>query len=221
MPDYCTFCEIVAHREPARVFYEDDDVIVFENVLGWSRVMMLAVPKAHRTQSELWADLGPVGRAAVEMGRKHAPEGFRVLSNFGSYGMQSQPHGHVHILDETDPLFERRATPPRSIVDAVRDGGSEPQVRTDHAVFFDARKRAAHPPLTSLALPDPDPGGGVSALDLWSSLGRFGDDVVEVGWSSSQYGFRLLANFPNEERLPGGEKGHVHLLGGAPLGHYV
>ena len=220
MASYCTFCEIVSGREPARVFYEDDDVMVFENVLGWSRVMMLAVPKQHRSQSELWADLGPVGRVAVEMGRKHAPEGFRVLSNFGSYGMQSQSHGHIHILDETDPLFERRSSPPRSIVDVVRDG-ADPTIRTDHAVFFDARKRADHPPITSLALPGPDPATDSPAERLWADMGGFGDDVVEVGWSSSQYGFRLLANFPSEERLPGGEKGHLYLLGGTWLGHYA
>lgn len=220
MLDYCTFCEIIAHREPAKIFYEDDDVMVFENILGWSRVMMLAVPKQHRTQSELWADLGPVGKVAVDQGREHAPEGFRILSNFGSHGMQSQPHGHLHILDETDPLFERRSSPPRSIVDAVRDG-AEPQITTDHAVFFDARKRAGHPPLTSLALPHADPAADLPVQQLWADMGRFGDDIVDVGWSSSQYGFRLLANFPNEERLPGGEKGHVHLLAGAWLGHYV
>ena len=162
MADYCTFCEIVARREPARVFYEDDDVMVFENILGWSRLMLLAVPKQHRTQSELWADLGPVGHVAVQLGREHAPEGFRILSNFGSYGMQSQPHGHLHILDETDPIYERKAKPPRSIVDAVRDG-AEPTIRTDNAVFFDARKRAGHPPLTALALPNADPAADIPA----------------------------------------------------------
>ncbi|PZC49860.1 MAG: Diadenosine tetraphosphate (Ap4A) hydrolase [Chloroflexi bacterium] len=220
MADYCTFCEIVARREPARVFYEDDDVMVFENILGWSRLMLLAVPKQHRTQSELWADLGPVGHVAVQLGREHAPEGFRILSNFGSYGMQSQPHGHLHILDETDPIYERKAKPPRSIVDAVRDG-AEPTIRTDNAVFFDARKRAGHPPLTALALPNADPAADIPAPELWANMGKFGDDIVDVGWSSSQYGFRLLANFPNEERLPGGEKGHIHLLAGSWLGHYV
>ena len=220
MAQYCTFCEIVAGREPARVFYEDDDVMVFENVLGWTRVMMLAVPKQHRTQSELWASLGPVGRVAVRLGREHAPGGFRILSNFGSYGMQSQAHGHLHILDGTDAAYERPAKPPRSIVDAVRDG-AEPSLRTDHAVFFDARKRAAHPPLTALALPGDDPAADLPAEQLWHDMGPFGDDLVEVGWSSSQYGFRLLANFPGEGRLPGGEKAHVHLLAGAWLGHYA
>ena len=223
MASYCTFCEIVAGREPARVFHAAADVMVFENVLGWSRVMLLAVPRQHRSQSELWADLGPVGRVALAMGREHAPEGFRLLSNFGAYGMQSQAHGHLHILDGTEPALERRERPPRSIVDAVRAADAE-TARTEHAVFYDARKRASHPPLTALAVPRAAANGVLSdrpAQELWSDMGPFGDDLVEVGWARSQYGFRLIANFPGEDRLPGGEKGHVHLLGGTPLGHYA
>ena len=222
MAGYCTFCEIVAGREPARVFHADDDVVVFENVLGWSRVMLLAVPREHRSQSELWAALGPVGRVALAMGREHAPEGFRLLSNFGAYGMQSQPHGHLHILDQTDPALERREKPPRSIVDAVRAADVE-LARTEHAVFYDARKHASHPPLTALAVPRAAANGArdCSAEALWADMGPFGDDLVEVGWARSPYGFRLVANFPGEDRLPGGEEGHVHLLGGTHLGHYA
>lgn len=95
---YCTFCEIIARREPATICYEDDDVLVFENVLGWVPVMLLVVPKRHLSQEELWLDVGAVGRVAVEMGRAYCPGGFRLLSNFGHDGMQSQPHGHIHVL---------------------------------------------------------------------------------------------------------------------------
>ncbi len=45
------FCEIAAHREPAEVLYEDDKVMVFRNRLHWVPVMLLAVPKAHKTQA--------------------------------------------------------------------------------------------------------------------------------------------------------------------------
>jgi histidine triad (HIT) family protein len=98
---YCTFCEIVAKREPAEILYEDDDVLVFRNRLRWVPVMLLAVPKAHVTQEELWRDLGHVGEVAIQMGQTHCPGGFRIVSNFGPDAMQSQPHGHVHILGGT------------------------------------------------------------------------------------------------------------------------
>jgi histidine triad (HIT) family protein len=101
MGRYCVFCEIVAKREPADVLYEDDEVMVFRNRLRWVPVMLLAIPKAHMTQEELWRDMGRVGRVAVEMGRKFCPNGFRLLSNFGFDAMQSQEHAHVHILGGT------------------------------------------------------------------------------------------------------------------------
>jgi histidine triad (HIT) family protein len=98
MARYCTFCEIVAGREPADILYETDDVIVFRNRLRWVPTMLLAAPKVHRTQSELWAEMGPVGAAATKVGNEQCPNGFRLISNFGYDGMQSQDHAHVHIL---------------------------------------------------------------------------------------------------------------------------
>jgi histidine triad (HIT) family protein len=100
---YCVFCEIIAHREPARIVFEDDDVIVFHNVLNWVPVMLLAVPKRHMLQYDLWSSdlFAKVSRAAADAGAKHCPRGFRLLSNFGPDAMQSQPHAHVHIIGGT------------------------------------------------------------------------------------------------------------------------
>lgn len=95
---YCVFCEIIARREPADILYEDHDVMVFRNILHWAPVMLLSVPKKHMTQAELWREMDAVGRAAVEMGEKHCPHGFRLISNFGYDAMQSQPHAHVHVV---------------------------------------------------------------------------------------------------------------------------
>ncbi|MSQ42345.1 MAG: HIT domain-containing protein [Dehalococcoidia bacterium] len=95
---YCVFCEIVARRAPATVLYESDAVIAICNVLGWVPVMLLVLPKHHLTQAELWEDIGEVGRVAASLGREHCPAGFRLLSNFGRDGMQSQDHAHVHVL---------------------------------------------------------------------------------------------------------------------------
>ena len=84
------------------MLYEDDDVIVFRNVLRWVPVMLLAVPKQHLTQDELWTALmGRVGSVAARLGAQYCPSGFRLLSNFGFDAMQSQEHGHVHIIGGT------------------------------------------------------------------------------------------------------------------------
>ena len=97
----CTFCDIVARRLPARVRHEEDDVLVFDNQFDWAPTMLLLIPKTHLTQSELWRSgdlLGKIGALAVEMGNRFCPNGFRILSNFGHDAMQSQDHGHIHMI---------------------------------------------------------------------------------------------------------------------------
>ena len=95
----CVFCEIIARREPGKIRYEDDEVIVIDNRIRWAPVMLLAMPKAHMTQQEFWkSNMAKVGAVAVQMGEKYCPNGFRLLSNFGQDAMQSQDHGHVHIV---------------------------------------------------------------------------------------------------------------------------
>lgn len=98
MQRYCVFCEIIARREPAEILHETDNVIVFRNRLHWVPTMLLSVPKRHMTQAELWQDMGEVGAVAIEVAQQHCPNGFRLISNFGYDGMQSQEHAHVHIL---------------------------------------------------------------------------------------------------------------------------
>ena len=83
------------------MIYEDDEMIVIRNVLRWVPIMFLAMTKEHRTQDQLWDDIGNIGRKAAEIGREHCPGGFRLLSNFGYDAMQSQEHGHLHILGGT------------------------------------------------------------------------------------------------------------------------
>ncbi len=95
----CVFCDIVAGREPARIHYQDEEVVVIDNILHWAPVMLLIIPKAHISQEEMWrSKMGVVGKIAVEMGEKFCPGGFRLLSNFGWDAMQTQDHGHVHIV---------------------------------------------------------------------------------------------------------------------------
>ena len=93
----------MARREPGEILYEDDDVMVFRNHLRWVPIMLLVIPKEHYTQSQLWQDsmVAKVGRVAAEVGAEQCPGGFRLLSNFGRAAMQSQSHGHVHILGGT------------------------------------------------------------------------------------------------------------------------
>ena len=98
---YCAFCEIIARRCPSNIRYEDDEILVFDNHLNWAPVMLLVIPKQHLTQSELWGNgplISKIASLAVSLGEQHAPNGFRILSNFGPDAEQTQPHAHVHVI---------------------------------------------------------------------------------------------------------------------------
>ena len=97
----CTFCGIVSKRLPGYIRYEDDEIVVFDNQLDWVPVMLLLVPRRHMSQTELWNDaamLSQLGTMATRLGHELAPNGFRILSNFGQEALQSQPHGHLHVI---------------------------------------------------------------------------------------------------------------------------
>ena len=99
----CVFCRIVAGNESARIRYMDEEIIVIVNKLTWVPVMLLAMPKKHLSQIQMWSSglMNRLGNIAVDMGAMYAPNGFRILSNFGYDGMQSQGHGHLHIIGGT------------------------------------------------------------------------------------------------------------------------
>ena len=96
----CEFCGIVSGRVPSRVRYQDDELIVFHNALTWVPTMLLIAPTAHMTQAEFWRSplFARASALAVELGERDAPDGFRLVSNFGDDALQSQPHGHLHVI---------------------------------------------------------------------------------------------------------------------------
>ena len=99
----CVFCNIVAGTEPAKIRYLDEDLIVIVNRLDWVPLMLLVMPKKHLSQVEMWSSnlMNRLGDVAVDMGCMYAPNGFRILSNFGHDGLQSQSHGHLHVIGGT------------------------------------------------------------------------------------------------------------------------
>ncbi len=98
-PD-CVFCRISAGQAPAKYRYLDEDLMVIVNKLTWVPLMLLVMPREHMSQIQIWSSglLVRMGNLAVDMGVMYAPNGFRILSNFGRDGMQSQSHGHLHVI---------------------------------------------------------------------------------------------------------------------------
>ena len=97
----CILCEVAHRRSPGNIHYEDEDITVFDNVLDWAPIMILFVPKAHMSQGQLWQNKNlfhKISKLAVATGNEMCPAGYRLLSNFGSHGLQTQDHAHLHLI---------------------------------------------------------------------------------------------------------------------------
>ena len=96
----CAFCAIAAGTLPRSVRHQDAELIAFRNALDWAPLMCLVAPVVHMSQREFWRSplFARAAALAVDIGEADAPGGFRVVSNFGEDAMQSQPHGHLHVL---------------------------------------------------------------------------------------------------------------------------
>ena len=98
----CVFCKIVSGEIPSKRVYEDDQVIVINDLNPGAPVHVLVIPKEH-TVNILTASpeiLVHVKKVLPEIVRKLgiAEKGFRVVVNTGVEGGQTVPHLHFHIL---------------------------------------------------------------------------------------------------------------------------
>ena len=96
----CDFCDIMNGVSRAEIKYQDEYLVVFRNILTWVPLMLLVAPRKHLNQVEFWgSELFPKASSlAVRFGKEEAPNGFRVLSNFGDDALQTQTHAHLHVL---------------------------------------------------------------------------------------------------------------------------
>ncbi len=200
-------------------------------------------------QSELWADLGEVGETAMDHGEQavewladrmgeRGPTGFRVFCNFGSMGEQSQPHAHLQVHAAQALDRSRWAPTGEPWLDAVRTHGNRIVHETESTIFYDAlptlaagrsnlwqvtvsvgfaAPHRALPKLALLAVPR----APIAQQTLWKDAGQLGKDVAEYGVEQSPGGFRLMSNFPGQQRDEDYGPAHVLLVGGSHLGLYA
>jgi histidine triad (HIT) family protein len=101
----CIFCKIVGREIPARVVYEDDVLLAFEDIKPQAPVHILIIPKDHFASlaeaSEQKASLlGRLLLQAKDIARlKNLEEtGYRIVLNTGRDSGQDVPHLHFHLL---------------------------------------------------------------------------------------------------------------------------
>lgn len=98
------FEKIIRREIPAKIAFEDDDVLAFHDVNPQAPVHVLIVPKraiarlADAKESDE-ALLGKLLLAARKVAEKlDLSSGYRVVINNGPDAGESVPHLHVHVL---------------------------------------------------------------------------------------------------------------------------
>lgn len=99
------FEKIVAREIPAKIVFEDEDVLAFHDVDPKAPVHVLIVPKRviPRLAQAEEADvplLGKLTLTATKVARDlgMAESGYRIVINSGPDAGESVPHLHVHLL---------------------------------------------------------------------------------------------------------------------------
>lgn len=101
----CLFCRIINKEIPAKIVYEDEHVLAFEDINPQAPVHILVVPKKHIPTSldiqegddEL---IGRMFRAANAIAKEKgvAERGFRAVMNCNREAGQTVFHIHLHIV---------------------------------------------------------------------------------------------------------------------------
>ncbi len=100
----CVFCKIASREIPKEFGYEDEDLMVFDDINPMKPVHILIVPKKHikdfneLEDGKLWDKMRLVAQDMVEK-KKIKNKGYRLTINGG--GAQFIDHLHMHI---TGPL---------------------------------------------------------------------------------------------------------------------
>lgn len=112
MPDNCIFCKIIAGEIPGKFVYQDESVIVIEDINPQAPDHYLIVPRKHiRTALDLTtADNELVGHIYQVAGKiahdkGFAEDGFRIVNNCNEGGGQVVWHIHFHLLGGREMLW--------------------------------------------------------------------------------------------------------------------
>ena len=103
--DNCVFCKIAKKEIPAKIVYEDQELLAFDDIEPKAPVHVLIIPKKHISSV---ADLKPEDKELVGeiflvapkiAGKKGILErGYRILANKGKDAGQTVDHIHFHLL---------------------------------------------------------------------------------------------------------------------------
>ncbi|OGZ34213.1 MAG: histidine triad nucleotide-binding protein [Candidatus Portnoybacteria bacterium RIFCSPLOWO2_12_FULL_39_9] len=103
--NYCIFCEISNHQQPADIVFEDEQMIVFKDIKPKAAVHFLIVPKKHIDSIEaLKEEDKELVSQMIFLAKKMAQEqgvsqtGYKLLFNVLRGGGQLIDHIHLHLI---------------------------------------------------------------------------------------------------------------------------
>lgn len=103
--DNCLFCKISAKKIPAKIIYEDTEVVAFDDINPQAPVHVLIIPKKHISTSlditeEDNALIGHLFHAATRIAKEKGitERGFRLVMNTNADAGQTVFHLHLHLL---------------------------------------------------------------------------------------------------------------------------
>ena len=101
----CLFCRMISGEIPVKKVYEDEQLIVIEDIAPVAPVHLLLIPKKHTVNTlDLSPDdsvlVGQVFQVAAKLARELgvAEHGFRIVNNNNAGAGQSVFHLHFHLL---------------------------------------------------------------------------------------------------------------------------
>ncbi len=105
MANDCLFCRIASGEIPARLAYQDDEIVAFHDIAPQAPVHVLLIPRRHvahlfDTRPEDAGLLGRLQSVATGLARELGLEesGFRLVTNCLEAAGQSVFHLHLHLL---------------------------------------------------------------------------------------------------------------------------
>ena len=109
----CIFCDIIDHKIPSAVVYEDEKVLAILDISQVTYGHTLVMPKKHvrniieADEESVLSCVSVVKKLAAQIVTNTKANGVNVLTNCGEAAGQSVDHLHFHIIpryDENDAI---------------------------------------------------------------------------------------------------------------------
>jgi len=105
MASDCLFCRIAARELPARIVFENERIVAFEDIHPQAPAHVQLIPRKHiastlTVAAEDQSLVGELVRTAAELARQigFADDGFRLVFNTNAAAGQTVFHLHLHLL---------------------------------------------------------------------------------------------------------------------------